>query len=115
MKHGAVMVLSWCLLYTMVLYTMVLSCPSEVCSNFEVTPRGVRQSVSIRSKYVGVVVVDVRCFMSIFDHLRLVGGLRARRSGAFRPPDLAVGSWAWVKTRVNRRSPAARARARRGR
>ena len=34
---------------------------------------------------------------------------KARRPGPFRPP---AGAWAWLQTRVNRRSPAAHAGAR---
>ena len=52
--------------------------------------------------------------MSIFFSLSISVGFGGALPMAASAPDLAVGAWAWVQTRGNRRSPAARARARRG-
>ena len=54
-----------------------------------------------------------RC-MSIFLSLPISVGIAGAPPWAVSAPDLAVGMWAWVQTRENRRSPAARTRARRG-
>ena len=52
--------------------------------------------------------------MSIFLSLPISVGFTGAPPWAVSAPDLAVGTLAWVQTKGNRRSPAARARARRG-
>ena len=52
--------------------------------------------------------------MSIFFSLSISVGFGGALPMAASAPDLAVGAWAWVQTRGNRRSPAVRAHAPRG-
>ena len=49
-----------------------------------------------------------------FLSLPTIVGIARAPPWADSAPDLAVGTWAWVRTRGNRRSPARRTRARRG-